>query len=408
MSTVDPNDRILHHLGERVKELTALHRTARILQNDDWPVAEAIPAVVALLPGAWQYPEITSARVVIGTEEFTTPGFAESAWMQSATFTTRPGETGRIDIAYREKRPDEIEGPFLAEERDLIESLAEMLRSYLQHKIADQKLQEAHDNLEEQVRRRTAELRESNRALQEQIEQYRQAQEKITQYQRQLQRLAAELSLAEERHRHEIATDLHDHIGQALAFTKMRLTELQGNAVFSGLDADFGSVVDLLDQTIRYTRSLTFQISPPVLYELGLPAAIEWLCEQARERYKFAVETSIADNLGAIPDELRIVLFRAVQELLMNAAKYAEAGTVQIAAKRMADGLTVEVRDDGIGFDTTAVETPAANRAGFGLFSIRERLRFLGGDMRVESSPGAGARIVLQAPSGPKGAADAD
>ena len=97
---------------------------------------------------------------------------------------------------------------------------------------------------------------------------------RIRAYQRQLRRLASELSLAEARERREIASDLHDHIGQALAYASQKVTTLRGNAVFSGMEDDLAEILTILNQAIRYTRNLTVEISPPVLYELGLPAAM--------------------------------------------------------------------------------------------------------------------------------------
>jgi signal transduction histidine kinase len=95
----------------------------------------------------------------------------------------------------------------------------------------------------------------------------------IDQYQRQLRRLSSELSLAEARERREIASDVHDHIGQALAYVTQNISVLQGNAIFSGMEEDFSEILSILNQTIRYTRDLTVEISPPVLYELGLSSS---------------------------------------------------------------------------------------------------------------------------------------
>ena len=146
---------LLHALRERVKELTALHATARILQDGTKPLAEVMQALAALLPSAWQYPEITAARIRYQELQADSPGFAESAWRQAAAFTTRDGRAGSIEVFYLEARPPADEGPFLKEERDLIDSLAEMLSSYFQHKLASDALQRAHDELEMQVRART-------------------------------------------------------------------------------------------------------------------------------------------------------------------------------------------------------------------------------------------------------------
>ncbi len=393
MTTRDPHDQIVHKLRERVKELTALHSTARILQDDSRPLPAALAEIVALLPGAWQYPEVTSARIHLGTAAYASADFAESPWMQSATFPTRAGETGRIDIAYREFRPAESEGPFLAEERELIDSIADMLRSHIQRRHAIEDLQAAQAGLEKTVSQRTA-------ALQAQIEQYRQAQVEIVRYQAQLRRLASELSLSEERHRRRIATDLHDHIGQALALIRMRVAQFRGNSVFSGLYDNLSEVLTLLDETIAYTRTLTFQISPPVLYELGLESALEWLAEQSQKRFGFSVTVHIASPAGQLDDDLRVLLFQAAQELLLNAAKHASAHCVDIELQRHVDRLTLVVSDDGSGFDAACLMTRSGDAEGFGLFSIRERLSCLSGTMAVESASGRGTTIRIDVPAG--------
>jgi len=175
-------DDVLHRLQERVKELTALHGTARLLQDQTRPPDQVIADVAALLPPAWQFPEITSARISFQSVEAVTVPFAEGPWRQAAHFATRDGATGTIEVHYREPRPTADEGPFLKEERDLIESLAEMLRSYFQHRLADHALKQAHDNLESLVNARTEELRKTNEALQAQIQEYQIAERRIAAY----------------------------------------------------------------------------------------------------------------------------------------------------------------------------------------------------------------------------------
>ncbi len=365
----------LHKLKERVKELTALHRTARILQDQTKSARDVIEEVAALLPPAWQYPEIAAARIRFDGIEAKTPGFRESEWMQTAPFSVRGGQAGEIQVCYLERRAPADEGPFLREERDLIESLAEMLRSYFQHLIADEALLAAHSELERTVAARTRELGETNAAL---------------------RRLAFELSIAEARERKEIAGDLHDHIGQALAFIKMSVAQFQGDSIFCGFEARIEEILKLLDQTIRYTRNLTFEISPPALYELGLEAAIDGLAERFRTKHGLAVRIE-AEDVGPLGDEVAVLLYKSVQELLTNVTKHAAAANATVRLRREGDLLRVEVEDDGRGFDGGALD---AWRHGdhFGLFKIRERLRYLGGTMQVRSEPGRGAAVTLSTP----------
>ncbi len=142
--SADDRERLVHRLGERVKELTALHRTAGIFQQPR-AIPELLQEIVSILPSAWQYPEITAARIVYGGNEYCSGHFHESGWQQSARFLTVDGSEGTVDIFYTEERPPEDEGPFLAEERDLINSLAEMLRIYLDRKLAEDALLESEE-----------------------------------------------------------------------------------------------------------------------------------------------------------------------------------------------------------------------------------------------------------------------
>jgi two-component system, NarL family, sensor kinase len=391
---------LLHRLQERVKELTALHGTARILQARSQSLPEVMREVATLLPPAWQYPEITAARIRFDDLEARTSGFRETQWRQTAEFLVRHDRSGAIDVCYLEPRPAADEGPFLKEERDLIESLAEMLRSNFEHRLADDALQQAHAELEALVAARTAELRMANAALQHQIVECQLARDGVDQHRRQLQQLASELSLAEARERRRIAEDLHDHIGQALAFIKVNVAQFRGNAVFCGFESVIDEMVSLLDQTIQYTRNLTVEISPPALYELGFEAAVDGLVERFSRKHGLAVTLETAPDVAALPDPVAVLLYKSIQELLTNVAKHARARRATVRIGHQGDLLRVEVRDDGSGFDPRTLESGALDDR-FGLFNIRERIRYLGGTMELRSVAGGGTTVVLLAPTHP-------
>ena len=217
-------------------------------------------------------------------------------------------------------------------------------------------------------------------------------------YQKQLRRLASELSLAEARERREIASDLHDHIGQALAYVTRKVAMLQGNAIFSGMEEDFSEIVSILNQTIRYTRNLTVEISPPVLYELGLSAAVDWLAERAYKNDKLQVSISQSGNASEIAEDISVFMFKTIQELIRNVAKHAQTTVVNIHINWEQDGFEIVVQDDGKGFDTQIYESERGADCCFGLFSIRERLSYIGGDFALISAPGNGTRITIHTP----------
>lgn len=214
-------------------------------------------------------------------------------------------------------------------------------------------------------------------------------------YQEQLRTLASELSLTEERERRRIATQLHDHIGQTLAIIKIKLGTLQDSLPFStGLNGSMDDIRTLIEQTIKYTKSLTFELSPPILYELGFEAVVEWLGEHIQKQYNIFFEFEDDGNPKPIDKEVSILMFQAVRELLMNIVKHAKAQKVKVSIQRDGGNMLIGVKDDGVGFDISKIDKTKS----FGFFSINERLKYFGGTIEINTSPGYGTHIILAAP----------
>jgi PAS domain S-box-containing protein len=232
----------------------------------------------------------------------------------------------------------------------------------------------------------------------EDISEQKKAEEAIYSYQKQLRFLASELSLTEERERRRIATLLHDHIGQILAISKIKLGALLEEASGSDRAEATKEVWDYIEQAIRYTRSLTFELSPPILYELGLESALEWLTEQVQAQHKISCDFESDGRPKPLSDEMRVFLFTAVRELLVNVVKHARAGRVKVSVRKVRDAMSIHVADDGTGFNAARMRSNVEENKGFGLFSIRERLHHLGGQMEVKSQKGRGTRAILVAP----------
>jgi PAS domain S-box-containing protein len=232
----------------------------------------------------------------------------------------------------------------------------------------------------------------------EDISEQKKAEEKIQSYQKQLRSLASDLSLAEEKERRRVATMLHDHIGQILAISKIKLGALLQSAVNEALFEQLKEVREHVEQAIQYTRSLTFELSPPILYDLGLEAALEWLTEQIKEQHGINCTFETDSNPKPVSDEIRIVLFSAARELLMNIAKHAHAQIAKVTIRRVNENIVVHVADNGTGFTVSKMNFYLNENKGFGLFSIRERLRHLSGQMDVRSGRGRGTRVILTAP----------
>jgi PAS domain S-box-containing protein len=217
-------------------------------------------------------------------------------------------------------------------------------------------------------------------------------------YHDRLRALAFELSQAEERERRRVATFLHDNIAQALTMVRIKLDATRASVSSPDLARSLAEVRDLLLQPVSDIRSLTFDLSPPVLYELGFEAALEWLAETTQQRHGLPCVLEDDGKPGLLGDAVEVIVFRAVQELLANAVKHARAKTVKVSVCHTEDGnICVQVRDDGVGFDADAAGGSAAR--GFGLFNMRERLKDVGGCLQLESAPRRGTLAVLTVPA---------
>ncbi len=224
------------------------------------------------------------------------------------------------------------------------------------------------------------------------------AEEMLHDYRESLRSLASELALAEERERRRIAVGIHDHVSQTLALAKMRLGSLRRSSLGLPRDESLAEVEKLVDQVIDHTRTLTFELSPPILYELGLNPALEWVCEATTSRHGLPCYLEGTPKLLPLADDVRVVLFQGVRELLNNTVKHAQAGRATVAVRREENWVHITVEDDGVGFDTADLGRAVGEKQSFGLFNIRERLQYLGGYVEIESTPGEGTRVTLTAP----------
>jgi len=213
-----------------------------------------------------------------------------------------------------------------------------------------------------------------------------------------LRQLTWELVMAEERERRNIAVDLHDNIGQTLAITKMKVEFLLEQSARCGLGDSVAEIRDMMEQSIRQTRSLMKDISPSVLYELGFAEAVEWLGEQISSQHGLRVVVKKDAKIPAIDEEVQILLFRAVRELLLNIVKHAGAKRASILLQKSGGSIKITVQDDGTGFDASAIDRASKRGGGFGLLSIRERISYIGGRFEIGTGKGQGACICLSAP----------
>ena len=233
-------------------------------------------------------------------------------------------------------------------------------------------------------------------AMLEDISEQKQAEAEIRDYRGKLRSVALQLSLAEEQERRRLATELHDQVGQILALAQIKMGAFR-EATPAGLSGAMEEIRQLLDQTIRYTRSLTFELSPPILYDLGFEAAVEWLAELIQERSGIRLQVTADRSPKPLNDDSRILLFHLVRELLLKVVKEGKAKNILVLIRRSLAEVQVSIENDGAGWDPRA-GSPLLSPNGLGLFGIRERLQYLGGRLEVEFEPGHGSRLTLVTP----------
>ncbi len=215
----------------------------------------------------------------------------------------------------------------------------------------------------------------------------------------QLASMAIELSMAEERERRRIASELHDNVGQLLLLSKIKLDSLARVFTSSNDKKTYNELHDLIGRTIRDVRSLNQQLNPPLLASLGLEAALEWLAGKIRDDYSLHVNFSDDGNDKPLGEELASVLFQSARELLINTAKHAKTDEAWLTIGRQADRLRLVIVDRGAGFDYIPDPRSAISlNSTFGLFNISQRLNHLGGELVIESAPGCGTRATIHAP----------
>lgn len=212
-----------------------------------------------------------------------------------------------------------------------------------------------------------------------------------------LRSLTNELLFAEERERRRIASEIHDRIGHTLTSISLKMGLLRGAIDSDEKDVVLKDVRKAIEQSVNEVQSMIFEISPPVLYDLGVRAAIDWLIEQTSKEHGLEIVLEGDDALEPVNDNLRVLVFRAVRELLFNVVKHAKADRVVVSITRRAEHLVISVQDDGVGMPAGVTSAPSAGE-GFGLFSIRERLSSFGGELSVHSEAHRGTRVVIRVP----------
>jgi signal transduction histidine kinase len=214
-----------------------------------------------------------------------------------------------------------------------------------------------------------------------------------------LRRLTTSLTLAEEKTRRSIATTLHDTLGYSMVSLFHSIKELASSDLSDQeKEKRINKITVDMEKLIDDTRTFTFSISPPLLYELGLDAALASRCESIRNTTDIDCIFRTHGNERNIPEDTKVLLYQMAHELLVNVTKHANASKVLVQTRWGSKKVQLLVEDDGIGFTNGTFEQKIKEFSGMGLFSIRERLKTMGGKFDIVSVQGKGTTVSILIP----------
>lgn len=295
---------------------------------------------------------------------------------------------------------------FTQEEVDLMKAVADQASSAL-HRIQSKKaLEHINTKLEavneelslkgRELRLVNAELIASNQRLEQRVTDRTQ---ELNTRMSQLQTLAGQLNRAEEEERRRIAQIIHDHLQQLLVAARLNVDTLRARNVDDAAGQSLRALYRILTESLQVARSLTAELYPSVLHRDGLRAALDWLSTFYLEQHGLSVRVEADPEAEVSEPEMRIMLFRAVRELLFNVVKHAGVDSARVRLTRPdQDHVRLEVMDEGAGFDPVLAQAGEDSNIGFGLFSLQQRLELFGGTLEIQSFPGRGSHFTITAP----------
>ena len=334
-----------YELLEKNKELSCLYSIVQLAANRDLTIDEIFRRAIRIIPIAWQYPEHTCVKITIKDKAYESDNYVETPWVLSEPLLVDEEEKGKLVIGYL-KQIGAVRDPFLTEENNLIKAIANEFNNMLAARDSEK-------------------------------------------------RIMATILNTEDAERSRISKELHDSVGQTLSAIALHLNALIAHSSVSQEEKDkLIEIEELVKSAVAESRSVSHNLMPPALTDLGLTYAIENIIESIASvsPAKFIFNKNTTDI--PIPKEVEVALFRIVQEAINNSIKYAEAKEVTIQYLVYDKEIALSIEDDGKGFDIKNVE----KSHNFGLNSMRNRTLAINGEISIDSSPGHGTSIHIQVP----------
>lgn len=389
--------KLTYDLRVRVKELNCLYSLSKLVEKPGITLIEVLQGTVNLIPSAWQYSEITCACIIYVGHVYKTYNYKETIWKQACDIIAQKNQVGTVEVFYLEEKPERDEGPFLKEERDLIEIITGRLGRIVERIRAEEALKVAHDELERRVEERTIKLNQANVLLCQEIEDRKRTEEELKKSKMQLEFLSSQLINLQENERKQIAQELHDSVGQTLVSLKYRV-----EAVLKQMDKETGSsytiplknLIPRVQDAINEVGRISKGLRPPMLDELGIIATFSWLCREFETIHTdIQIEQEIELQEDDVPETLKVVIYRILQEGLSNIVKHSGANLVHISFKKTDRTIELAIKDNGRGFNLKRALSLDNFNGGLGLINMRRRTENSGGSFEINSDKETGTCI---------------
>jgi PAS domain S-box-containing protein len=313
------------------------------------------------------------------------------------------GFVGNIEKTYLTKDGTKIPVLFSAaimRDNRSIQAIVCAARDITERKRSDVALQKAHDELEQRIAERTEELLDLNKKLIVEIEERLLVEKELMESENRLRHLSSHILMEQEKERRRLALELHDEMGQSLSLLKVRLTTIQRK-----LRNEETSLVEAFDETRKYlneiienVRRISRDLSPSILEDLGLAAALARLISDFSKHFNIETSHDIKDVDNLFSGETQIIIYRIFQEALANIGKHAQATHVSIVVKKQDKMVLFLVKDNGKGFDVKEISARSPAEKGMGLAAMHERARMVGSSLKIWTQKGKGTQITFMVP----------
>lgn len=336
---------LMAHLAERNKELNCLYDVSRLISDEHSSIESILQEATDLIPLSWYYPEIACAKITCSFGNFFSANFEESKWKLSAPIKTNDGKEGAINVYYKEQTPQRQEGPFSFEERNLIDTLGELLGNMLDVKGAEQKIIATIMNTEDMERKR-------------------------------------------------ISKEVHDSLGQTLSAIALNMDKVnqEVSILSEKQQTRFGNLTNLINQAVDESRNIAHNLMPSTLNDFGYSLAVENMIDSLKGATDTEFKFYTNYKSGRLDHSIELGLYRITQEAVNNSIKHAKAKTVTIQLMCYPDIIILTIEDNGEGFDLKNSDELSR----FGLNSMENRARSLNAEFSLDSEPEKGTVITLQ------------